>query len=513
MSHTFCTYVWHISFYFQVENDIENFLAVKMGFTKKIKLKPDVLPKFFNCQTDRALTHTPKPRSLVEKKRKLELIQSSIEDNEKKRSVATTSSSNPQESDDTELPLNDINLPHVDSEETCRDAGTQTIKDTKSVATQFSILKTFGSTKRINTIPIRKKDQATQFNATPAKPKEEIFPLIYSSSSSESDSENPESTTVDLNSTMSEFNLPPLSDEKENMMLRDRMIRMVNEKPLTFIGLPKESLHVCDKLSMVLKINLIFVFSCLVKIKLNLPFEVMSSLFGYSTSHLARCFNNHIRSIAKLLNSLVYWPSPELVKYNLPVPYRHRYKNVYCIIDCLEIEIQKPTDPQYQSATWSEYKKANTTKYLISCTPQGFINFISKGFGGRITDSKLIEKSGFLDHLKPGMEVMADRGFKNVDSLFVSKECKLVRPPSVYANVKPTKYEVKQTKRIASLRVIIENVIGRLRHFEFLAPHAAIPIKNIDHLDFAIEAACGLVNLQYPVRAPVLESPQPDTQK
>lgn len=95
---------------------------------------------------------------------------------------------------------------------------------------------------------------------------------------------------------------------------------------------------------------------------------------------------------------------------------------------------------------------------------------------------------------------MADRGFKNVDSLLVKKECTLVRPPSVYATVKPTKEEVKETKRIASLRVIIENVIGRIRHFKLLAPHSGVPIKNLDQLDYAIQVACGLINLQYPVR-------------
>lgn len=123
------------------------------------------------------------------------------------------------------------------------------------------------------------------------------------------------------------------------------------------------------------------------------------------------------------------------------------------------------------------------------------------GYGGQITDAQIIEKSGFLDLLKTGMVNMADRGFKSIDAVLVSKGCKLVRPPSVYATVKPSKDKVQETKRIASLRVIIENVIGRLRHFKFLIPHAGVPTKNLDQLDFVIKSACGLVNLQFPVRA------------
>lgn len=40
------------------------------------------------------------------------------------------------------------------------------------------------------------------------------------------------------------------------------------------------------------------------------------------------------------------------------------YSNVQSIIDCLEIEIEKPSNAIHQSLTWSEYKNVNTLKYL-----------------------------------------------------------------------------------------------------------------------------------------------------
>ncbi|GBP75134.1 hypothetical protein EVAR_42377_1 [Eumeta japonica] len=58
---------------------------------------------------------------------------------------------------------------------------------------------------------------------------------------------------------------------------------------------------------------------------------------------------------------------------------RRKYHHVSCIIDCLEIEIQKPSNAVHQALTWSDYKKANTLKYLISSTPDGLVNFISPG--------------------------------------------------------------------------------------------------------------------------------------
>lgn len=133
---------------------------------------------------------------------------------------------------------------------------------------------------------------------------------------------------------------------------------------------------------------------------------------------------------------------------------------------------------------------------MISATPDGIINFIAKGFGGRTSDQTIVENCGYLDVLKPGIVVMADRGFKNIDKLLVEKGCTLVRPPSVSAGVKLTKEQVLTTKRIASLRIHIERVIRRLRPFKFLKPHACIHSNLIALADYVIYIVCGLVNLQ-----------------
>lgn len=67
----------------------------------------------------------------------------------------------------------------------------------------------------------------------------------------------------------------------------------------------------------------------------------------------------------------------ELIKKMLPMAFRHKYHMVSCIIDCLEIEVQKPSKAINKALSWCDYKKANTIKYLISCTPNGLINYIS----------------------------------------------------------------------------------------------------------------------------------------
>ena len=59
---------------------------------------------------------------------------------------------------------------------------------------------------------------------------------------------------------------------------------------------------------------------------------------------------------------------------------------VVAIIDCLEIFIEKPSNLLAKASTWSQNKYYNMAKYLISITPQGCVNFISKGWGGCASD-------------------------------------------------------------------------------------------------------------------------------
>lgn len=173
--------------------------------------------------------------------------------------------------------------------------------------------------------------------------------------------------------------------------------------------------------------------------------------------------------------------------------------SVQSIIDCFEIQIEKPSHPVKQSLSWSEYKKCNTLKYLISCTPDGLINYISKGYSGRITDVNLVEECGYLNFLCAGMEIMADRGFKHVEQLLIRKKCKLVRPPSVFSSTKPTKKEVMESKRIASLRIHVESVIRRIREYKFLELHATIDNHLIPYTDHVITISSALINLQGPL--------------
>ena len=74
----------------------------------------------------------------------------------------------------------------------------------------------------------------------------------------------------------------------------------------------------------------------------------------------------------------------------------------------------RPSALLARAQTYSTYKH-NTAKYLIRITPHGIISFISKGWGGRVSDKHLTKNCGLLNKLLPGDTVLADRGFDRKD--------------------------------------------------------------------------------------------------
>lgn len=164
------------------------------------------------------------------------------------------------------------------------------------------------------------------------------------------------------------------------------------------------------------------IFVTLKKIKLNLPYRIIADDFFISAATVSSIIKKTIPLLVEHLKPFIQWKSLSEIQKCLPIPFRTRFKNVQCIIDCFEISIQKPRNPILQSFAWSEYKKSNTMKYLIGCTPDGLISYVSRGFGGRTTDKMIVEESGFLNVLENNAHVMADRGFKHIDELLMKKK-------------------------------------------------------------------------------------------
>ena len=99
-------------------------------------------------------------------------------------------------------------------------------------------------------------------------------------------------------------------------------------------------------------------------------------------------------------------------------------------IDCFEIFLEAPSNLKSRAQVWSSYKRHITMKLLIPCNLLGAINFLSRAWGGRVSDIKLVNKTEFLTKLPhhPRDQILTDRGFTMKDKFACIAGVELLTP-------------------------------------------------------------------------------------
>ena len=157
----------------------------------------------------------------------------------------------------------------------------------------------------------------------------------------------------------------------------------------------------------------------LMKLKLNLRNKDIAFRFGISESLVSRYICTWVCFLYHHMKEIEWTPSTKQVAATLPHGFREKYPTTFAIIDGSEIFLETTSDLYLQSSTWSSYNQHNTAKFLVACTPNGVISYISPLYVGSISVVELTRVSGFLQTLegKKGISIMADRGFTIKDQL------------------------------------------------------------------------------------------------
>ena len=200
----------------------------------------------------------------------------------------------------------------------------------------------------------------------------------------------------------------------------------------------------------------------LIKLRMNYLFQDMAYRLNVSVSTIQRVFHETLTVMYYRLSFLLKWPARDQLRKSDPYCFRQAFGDkVTVVIDCFELMAETPKGAKNQIFTYSSYKHHQTIKYLIGISPQGVIIFLSKGWGGRAHDQHITHNERLLENLLPGDVFMADRGF-NIGEEVSYFQAKLVIPGFTKGKLQLHPIEVEHTRKVASVRIHVERVIGLL---------------------------------------------------
>ncbi|XP_040360140.1 uncharacterized protein LOC115315150 [Ixodes scapularis] len=208
-------------------------------------------------------------------------------------------------------------------------------------------------------------------------------------------------------------------------------------------------------------------------------------------------FKESIVVLASILERAVFWPEKEAVVSCL-TRYFWQYKETRMILDCTEIEIERPKDLVSRLLTYSHYKETYTAKVLVSETLAGLISYDSPAYGGKASDTFITKESQILDKCTPHTDSVWSASFVMVDKAFLiselcrEKNVKVIRPPFLMEK-QLTAEEARTNQLIASARVHVERAIQRMKLFRILRHR--FDLNLLPYVDEIFTVITGIVNL------------------
>ena len=173
-------------------------------------------------------------------------------------------------------------------------------------------------------------------------------------------------------------------------------------------------------------------FLMLIRLRLNARVKDLAYRFGISTALVSKYITTWICFLYQHLREIEWMPTPEQVAANVPSIFVEKYPST-----ASEVFIETPSDLHMQASTWSSYKHHNTAKFLVACSPNGTITYISPLHVGGISDVELTRVSGFIQKLPRNatspISIMADRGFTKRSWSNTEHSPILIRPQAAFS--------------------------------------------------------------------------------
>ncbi|CAN7950819.1 unnamed protein product [Ixodes hexagonus] len=238
----------------------------------------------------------------------------------------------------------------------------------------------------------------------------------------------------------------------------------------------------------------------LMRLRLGLLYFDLAIRFSTSVSNAGKVFRTMVFILQGIMSKVVVWLPLETILATMPPQFAaSEYSNTTCIIDCTEVQMQRPKKLYPRGQIYSHHcRGCNTVKFLVAIAPSGFIMFVSGTYGGRASERFIVENSGFTEYLYQNQEIMADRGFA-LSQAMIEKGVRLTVPAFSRGRRQFPEAEATVSRRISRLRIHVERAINRIKVYKILKH--SLPIHHKKLKNSIILVCAGLCNLKGPLIA------------
>jgi len=220
--------------------------------------------------------------------------------------------------------------------------------------------------------------------------------------------------------------------------------------------------------------------------------EVLGYLFAASESTASRVIRRVLPVLEAAGGDTMRMPDPGRLRRKKLADLLADTPELAVIVDSFEQPIERPKDRTKADTFYSGKKKRHTLKVQVAVDEEtGRFVHVSNSFRGPTSDIHVLEGSGVLDLLPPGIGLMGDLAYVGADKLRPGVEA---AAPRRKPRGKPRPEEdIAYNKEFSRRRVVVEHSIGRMRRFKAVAE-----VDRHHQRDHArrVKAVAGLVNRQ-----------------
>lgn len=222
-------------------------------------------------------------------------------------------------------------------------------------------------------------------------------------------------------------------------------------------------------------------------LRLYLTQETVGYFFGLHKSNVNRNGRRILRVLRQVSDDEFEWPDPPARGQGRTIEQAlHDYPELFAIVDATEQPVQRSMDNEQQRAHYSGKKKRHTRKTAIIVNEQGLIRAISPSTPGSVHDITHLRASGLLDKIPKQVGVLGDAGF---DGLYKDlPEHSVATAHKARRNHPLTDDQKFINRELSSTRIIVENVLSHLKHFQALSQRFRRGLTYYDDLFHVIAA-------------------------